>query len=146
MIASETLYESQSRLSKLIAELDLDWTREVISEEKKLDEETIPAQYRFTTTVAGSKLYVTELHVGFSKPNQSEEGLFEDKRQIGDGLKKSNLYKKLVKRFDENDDISYYNGLYESINRLLEAEENEAEAEGKSDDRTIPLLDGRKGQ
>ena len=144
MIVNETLEDSRKKLSQLIAELDCEWHKEVLKEETKdEDGHVVPAQYRFTTTITGSKVYVTELYVGFSKPLETEEGLFEDKRQLGDGNKKSHLYKKLVKRFDDNDDISYYNGLYESINNLLEREEEEEE---QGDDRPLPLLDSRKGK
>jgi hypothetical protein len=126
MRASDTCNEIQRKISELLIGYDCEWKSELLRE----DEESGSKFYTFTTMVAGSHIQVNERSVVVSKEKplkEGEEGIFTESRKIESQNKISNLYKHLVRRFKEDQDISFYNEVYESITDLIEQEKIDKE-------------------
>lgn len=137
MIANETLKGIQLKLSELVMSLDCDWKQEVIKEN-----EDGSNKYRFSTVIANNLFVVEEKSVRLSKDNVLDEGVFTESKAIESDSKISNLYRSLVKRYRDKDDIDFYNKVYEDINKLIEEQNNKDEDKG-DDGRDVALFNSR---
>jgi len=144
MRASETLQESQSRLSELLLETECEWHSKTIS----TNEESGEKKYEFTTTLGEVHITVNERKVSIKKKEQTNEGLMENVRAVENPNKLSELYKSLVKRFTNDKDITFYNEAFGTITEMLEEQERirqeGEEGTPEDNDGTITLSDSRE--
>lgn len=146
MRLSDTLESTQQKLREVLLEIDCDWKCKVLKEGDNLD----TSDFEFSTVISGSKIVVGKHSVRFSKTSTNSEGIFENVRELSgevkdsDSKKNSQLYKMLVTRFRDKDDIQFYSEMYEEFVEILNKENEEPQEEEGDESRPVLLRDGRK--